>query len=71
MSIFFWPLAQVASSSGFVTFTTILSQRLASREYRGPHPLVHSGFLKKSAISYPIEWKLYYEYTYIKISSTV
>lgn len=55
-----------------MTFTTILSQRLASREYRGPHPLVDLGFLNKSEISYFIEWKLEAMniQTYIEISST-
>lgn len=72
MLIFLFPSSQVASSSGFVTFTTILSQRLASREYRGPHLLVDLGFLNKSEISYFIEWKLEAMniQTYIEISST-
>ena len=69
---FSFPLSQVASSSGFVTFTTILSQRLASREYRGPHLLVDLELLNKSEISYLIEWKLEAMniQTYIEISST-
>lgn len=56
-----FPLSQVASSSGFVTFTTILSQRLASREYRGPHLLVDLGFLNKSGFPTLLSgsWKLW------------
>ena len=34
-------------------------------------PVSTFGIPEKSAISCPIEWKLYYEHTYIKINSTV